>query len=76
MASEKIINVPLESAVRKRLNEQAKANGRAVRREAAAIIKDGLKPSAKKGGGQLPFAYGKTMMRRRAKGGTRNDGKA
>ena len=40
---EKMLNVPLKPQVRKQLDEQAKANGRAASREAARIIEDGLK---------------------------------
>lgn len=36
--SEKILNVPLDEDIRKKLDERADENGRASSREAAAII--------------------------------------
>ena len=39
---ESMLNVPLDEASKKELKEQAKENGRAMGREAAKLIKDGL----------------------------------
>lgn len=40
---ESILNVPLEDETKKQLKEQAKENGRSMNREAAKLIKDGLR---------------------------------
>lgn len=45
---EKLINVPLDGATRAALAVRARANGRAVSREAAMLIRRGLKEAAKR----------------------------
>jgi plasmid stability protein len=45
--SEKMLNVPLDEEVRKKLDERADENGRASSREAAAIITDALRKGKK-----------------------------
>lgn len=42
MSNEKIINVPLDDDTKAELTHVARANGRAVGREAAQLIKAGL----------------------------------
>lgn len=43
---EKVINVPLDDETKKKLEDRADANGRATSREAAQLIKDGLRKDA------------------------------
>ena len=45
--SEKILNVPLDEDIRKKLDERADENGRATSREAAAIITNALRKTKK-----------------------------
>ena len=44
MANEKLINVPLDDETKTALEISAVENGRAVGREAAQYIKEGLRP--------------------------------
>ena len=48
MKKEDIVNVPLDPKVKKDLERQAEANGRATNREAAQLIKDGLRKGSGK----------------------------
>jgi len=43
MSNEKTLNVKLDAATRKKLDERADENGRAACREAAAIIKKAVR---------------------------------
>lgn len=40
---DKFLNIPLDEETRKWLDKEAKKNGRAVRRQAAEIIKDAMR---------------------------------
>ena len=49
MAKEKMINVPLEPDAKAALTKIARANGRAVGRQAAQFIKAGIDAARKRG---------------------------
>lgn len=46
---EELINVPLDKKTKKQLKDRANENGRAMSREAAHLIKDGLRKDASDG---------------------------
>ena len=48
MSKEEVINVPIAPDVKAALKKQANANGRAMIREAAKLITNGVKKGARK----------------------------